>query len=59
MILLIHGIFKKREKWAYLQNINRVTDIENNLIVTRGEGGGETWGLGLTCTHYYIKKIGK
>ena len=41
MILLICGILKKKGgKWAYLQNINRVTDIENNLIVTRGEGEG-------------------
>ena len=31
---------KKKGKMSYLQTINRVTDIENNLIVTRGEGGG-------------------
>ena len=32
--------------------------LENELMVTRGEGGGggdgQTGSLGLTCTHYYI-----
>ena len=31
---------KKGYKWTYLQNRNRVTDVENKLIVTKGEGGG-------------------
>ena len=26
-------------KWTYLQNRNRLTDIENKLMVTKGEGG--------------------
>ena len=26
-------------KWTYLQNRNRVTDVENNLMVTGGKGG--------------------
>ena len=26
-------------KWTYLQNRNRVTDVENKLTVTRGERG--------------------
>ena len=30
---------KKRYKWIYLQNRNRVTGVENNLMVT-GEKGG-------------------
>ena len=30
---------KKRYKWTYLQNRNRVTDVENNLMATRGEKG--------------------
>ena len=32
---------KKRYKWAYLQNRNRPTDIENKLTVTKEERGGE------------------
>ena len=31
---------KKWYKWIYLQNRNRVTDVENKLMVTKGEGGG-------------------
>ena len=27
-------------KWTYLQNRNRLTDIENKLMVTEGERGG-------------------
>ena len=30
---------KKWYKWTYLQNRNRVTDVENKLIVTRGRRG--------------------
>ena len=30
---------KKRYKWTYLQNRNRLTDIENKFVVTKGEGG--------------------
>ena len=26
-------------KWIYLQNRNRLTDLENRLIVTKGERG--------------------
>ena len=29
---------KKWYKWTYLQNRNRVTDVENKLMVTGGEG---------------------
>ena len=34
---------KKWYKWNYLQNRNRLTDIENKLMVTKGDsrGGGE------------------
>ena len=49
---------KKRYKWTYLQNRNRLIDIENKLMVTKGEswGGGEgkIRNLGLTYTYYYI-----
>ena len=31
------GAKKKRYKLTYLQNINGVTDIENKLMVTKGE----------------------
>ena len=41
MISLICGIFKKWYKWTYLQNRNRSTDIENELMVNKGEGQGE------------------
>ena len=33
---------KKWYKWTYLQKRNRHTDIENKLMVTKGDGGG--WG---------------
>ena len=31
---------KKWYKQTYLQNRNRITDVENKLMVTKGEGGG-------------------
>ena len=30
---------KKKYKWTHIQNRNRPTDIENILMVTKGEGG--------------------
>ena len=30
---------KKSYKWTYLQNRNGLTDIENKLMVTKGEVG--------------------
>ena len=43
MISLIFGIVKKKKlyKCTYFQNRNRPIDIENKLIVTKGERG---WG---------------
>ena len=38
MILLVCGILK-RYKWTYLQNRNRVTDVENKLKLPKGKGG--------------------
>ena len=39
MISLIYGILKNDTKWTYLQNRNKLTDIENKLMVTkRGRG---------------------
>ena len=44
-------------KWTYLQNRNRVTDVENKLMVSRGEwGGGTNWEIGIEIyTFLYIK----
>ena len=42
----------------YLQNRNRLTDIENKLMVTMGKvekaGKGINWDFGFTDIHYYI-----
>ena len=48
---------KKWYKWTYLQNRNRVTDVENNLMGNRGEReGGINWETGIdTYTLLYIK----
>ena len=32
---------KKRYRWIYLQNRNRLTDTENKFMVTKGERWGE------------------
>ena len=46
---------KKRYERTYLQNRNRLTDIENKLMVTKGEGGRDKLGvLGLAGTNYCI-----
>ena len=36
-------------KWIYLQNRNRVTDVENKCMVAKGErkGGGIKWEFGI------------
>ena len=49
------GSKKKWYEWTYLQN--RLTDLENDFISTRGEGwrgGIDGDSLRLTCTHCYI-----
>ena len=38
---------KRKYKWNDLQNRNRLTDIENKFMVTKGEGGGINWVLGI------------
>ena len=50
-------ILRKWYTWTYLQNRNRVTDVENKLMVTKGErGGGINWEIGIdTYTLLYIK----
>ena len=35
---------KKWYKWTYLQNRNWVTDVENKLMVTKGEEGDDKLG---------------
>ena len=32
---------QKWYNWTYLQNRSRVTNVENKLTVTKGEGGGK------------------
>ena len=32
--------YKKWYKWTYLQNRNRLTDIENKFMVTKGDSDG-------------------
>ena len=50
---------KKWYKWTYLQNRSRVTDVENKLMVTKGEmGGGINWEIGIDIyTLLYIEQI--
>ena len=44
------------QKGIYLQNRNRLTDIENRLVVAKGEGEGEgwmgVWGLQMQTTPF-------
>ena len=41
MISFICGIQAKWYKWTYLQQRNRLTDIENKVMVTKGEEDGK------------------
>ena len=49
------NFFKKRYKLTYLQNRNRLIDIENKFMVTKREesGGVINQELGMK-THYYM-----
>ena len=40
IISFIEGILKKWYKWTYLQNRNRLTDIENKTIIIKEDSGG-------------------
>ena len=48
---------EKGYKWTYLQNRNRVTDVESKLMVTRGKVGRDKLGDWDWHIHYYIYKI--
>ena len=50
----------KKIQWTYLQNRNRLTDIENKLMVTKWErsGGGINWEFGIDIdTLLYLKQV--
>ena len=52
------SLLKKMVQGTYLQNRNRVTDVENKIMVTRGErgGGGINWEFGIDMyTLLYLK----
>ena len=55
MISPICRILKKKGyKWTYLQNRNRLTNFEHELVVTKGDRfreKGLTWGWGLAYAH--------
>ena len=62
IIQLICGILKKKKryKWTYLQNRNRVKDVENKFMVTKGVwcGGGINWEIGINIyALLYVKQI--
>ena len=53
---------KKWYKWAYLQDRNRLTDIENKLMVTKGDSGGrgeDKLGVWYSHIHTTIHKTDK
>ena len=50
-VLYLLYVESKNNKWTYLPNLYRPTDIETKLIVTKGKIPGD---LGLTYIHYYI-----
>ena len=41
---------KIRHEWTYMWNRNRPADMENSLVVDKGEGsrGGKDWGFGIS-----------
>ena len=43
-------------KWTYLQKRNKLMDMENRLVVVKGEGVGVGWmgSLGLTDANYCL-----
>ena len=58
MISFVCGIQKKWYKWTYLENRNRVPDIENKRLPTGKGGGGINWEFGISkYTLLYVKQI--
>jgi len=48
------------QKWTYVQNKYRLIDIENRLVVTKGEGGGygKDWEFGVNrCKLFHLEWI--
>ena len=59
-IAYMWNLKKQLYRWTYLQNRNRLTDLENELMVTRGEGleGGIVKEFGFDMyTLLYLKWI--
>ena len=56
-ITYMWNLKKKSYKWTYLQNGNRVTDVENKLMVTKGKRrGGINWEIGMDIyTQLYVE----
>ena len=54
----LHVESKMRHKWIYICNRNRITDIENRLVIAKGRGLDEGWSgrLGLAEISSYIEK---
>ena len=56
----LHVESKIWHKWTYLRNRNRLTDIENKLMVTKGEiGGGDksrVWDWQMQANVYKTEK---
>ena len=56
MTALTHEILKKKNGTTYLQNRNRITDVENKLMITKGQKAERDkfrdWEL--IYTHYYL-----
>jgi len=51
---------KIQHKWTYPQNRNRLTDMENRLVVAKGEEGGSrmNWEFGVSrCKLWYLEWI--
>ena len=49
---------KRMTTWTYMKNRNRLTDIENQLIITKGERVRDKLGVWVnTCTLQYITQI--
>ena len=48
------GNLKNRLQITYLQNRNKVADVENKFSLPGGKRGGINWEIGIDYTHCYI-----